>query len=163
MIPHLAKWTLRSLADYRAELATRRHAADLIEAATWMAVSRAGRFVNKAALTTVEPFTRLRERVCSHRDEIRHFFRLARAAGKSVYGYGASTKGNIVLNYCGIGREDAQRVNIVKKHRRRTGVQDSAAQLGMEFSGLGHLGIRVTRISRCAMCIWVASKVIKID
>lgn len=37
MIPHLAKWTLRSLADYRAELATRRHAAELIEAATWMA------------------------------------------------------------------------------------------------------------------------------
>ncbi|MBI5924304.1 MAG: hypothetical protein HY836_01780 [Aquabacterium sp.] len=37
MIPHLAKWTLRPLADYRAELATRRHAADLIEAATWMA------------------------------------------------------------------------------------------------------------------------------
>ncbi|HEX5356353.1 MAG TPA: hypothetical protein VFW93_09045, partial [Aquabacterium sp.] len=33
MIPHLAKWTLRPLADYRAELATRRHAADLIEAA----------------------------------------------------------------------------------------------------------------------------------
>jgi hypothetical protein len=37
MIPHLAKWSLRPLADYRAELATRRHAADLIEAATWMA------------------------------------------------------------------------------------------------------------------------------
>lgn len=37
MKPHLAKWTLRPLADYRAELATRRHAADLIEAATWMA------------------------------------------------------------------------------------------------------------------------------
>lgn len=37
MIPHLAKWTLRPLTDYRAELATRRHAADLIEAATWMA------------------------------------------------------------------------------------------------------------------------------
>ena len=37
LIPHLAKWSLRPLADYRAELATRRHAADLIEAATWMA------------------------------------------------------------------------------------------------------------------------------
>jgi hypothetical protein len=37
LIPHLAKWTLRPLADYRAELATRQHATDLIEAATWMA------------------------------------------------------------------------------------------------------------------------------
>lgn len=38
-IPQLAKWTLRSLADYRAELASRRHATDLIEAATWLAQS----------------------------------------------------------------------------------------------------------------------------
>ncbi|TAK87813.1 MAG: hypothetical protein EPO09_18525 [Aquabacterium sp.] len=37
MIPHMAKWSLRPLSDYRAELATRRHATDLIEAATWMA------------------------------------------------------------------------------------------------------------------------------
>jgi hypothetical protein len=37
LIPHLAKWTLRPLSDYRAELATRQHASDLIEAATWMA------------------------------------------------------------------------------------------------------------------------------
>jgi hypothetical protein len=37
LIPHLAKWSLRPLADYRAELATRQHAADLMEAATWMA------------------------------------------------------------------------------------------------------------------------------
>jgi len=37
LIPHLAKWTLRPLADYRAELATRQRSAHLIEAATWMA------------------------------------------------------------------------------------------------------------------------------
>ena len=30
---------------------------------------------------------------------------LAEAAGKTVLGYGASTKGNVVLNYCGIGPE----------------------------------------------------------
>ncbi|MCC7546110.1 MAG: hypothetical protein IT506_11550 [Aquabacterium sp.] len=36
-IPQLAKWTLRSLADYRAELARRRHANELMEAATWVA------------------------------------------------------------------------------------------------------------------------------
>jgi len=36
-IPQLAKWTLRSLADYRAELALRRHASELMEAATWVA------------------------------------------------------------------------------------------------------------------------------
>lgn len=38
-IPQLAKWTLRNLADYRAELAQRRQATDLIEAATWLGES----------------------------------------------------------------------------------------------------------------------------
>ena len=36
-IPQLAKWTLRPLADYRAELARRSHAAQLMEAALWLA------------------------------------------------------------------------------------------------------------------------------
>lgn len=36
-IPQLAKWTLRSLADYRAELARRNHATQLMEAALWLA------------------------------------------------------------------------------------------------------------------------------
>ena len=48
------------------------------------------------------PHNRLRNRVLAHREEITHFFELARAAGKRIYGYGASTKGNIVLNYCGL-------------------------------------------------------------
>jgi len=52
------------------------------------------------------PYIRLRNRVLAHREDVKHFFSLARAAGKRVYGYGASTKGNIVLNYCGITKDD---------------------------------------------------------
>ena len=52
------------------------------------------------------PLKRFENRVQSHRDEVLHFFDLARAAKKTIYGYGASTKGNIVLNYCGITTED---------------------------------------------------------
>ncbi len=36
-IPQLAKWSLRSLADYQAELSLRNHAAQLMDAATWLA------------------------------------------------------------------------------------------------------------------------------
>ena len=36
-IPQLAKWSLRSLADYRAELAQRGHAAQAMDAAIWLA------------------------------------------------------------------------------------------------------------------------------
>jgi len=57
---------------------------------------------NEAPLESDQPFTRLRHRVEAHRDEVLHFLELARAAGKRVYGYGASTKGNVVMNYCGV-------------------------------------------------------------
>lgn len=38
-IPQLAKWSLRSLADYRAELAQRSHADQAMNAATWLAMA----------------------------------------------------------------------------------------------------------------------------
>jgi NDP-4-keto-2,6-dideoxyhexose 3-C-methyltransferase len=60
----------------------------------------------EAILGTEEPYDRLRNRVLNHRDEVRSFFELAKLAGKSVCGYGASTKGNVVMNYCGIGPRD---------------------------------------------------------
>jgi len=72
----------------------------------------------EAPLSTLEPFTRFRSRVLSHRDDVRHFLRLAKEAGKTVYGYGASTKGNIVLNFCGVRPEDLTAIcdRNVEKH-----------------------------------------------
>jgi NDP-4-keto-2,6-dideoxyhexose 3-C-methyltransferase len=61
---------------------------------------------DEALLDTDEPFSRLRNRMLTHRDDVRGFFSMMKAAGKKVYGYGASTKGNIVLNYCGLGAGD---------------------------------------------------------
>jgi NDP-4-keto-2,6-dideoxyhexose 3-C-methyltransferase len=58
---------------------------------------------SEAALDTDGPYERFRNRVFGHRDDIRRFLALASAAGKTVLGYGASTKGNIVLNFCGVG------------------------------------------------------------
>jgi NDP-4-keto-2,6-dideoxyhexose 3-C-methyltransferase len=54
-------------------------------------------------LNRVEPYDRFRNRVLSHRDEVRHCLQLIKDSGKKIYGYGASTKGNIVLNFCDIG------------------------------------------------------------
>ena len=72
----------------------------------------------EAPLDTLEPFTRFRNRVLSHRDDVRNFLRLAKEAGKTVYGYGASTKGNIVLNFCGVGPGDLTAIcdRNVEKH-----------------------------------------------
>ena len=57
------------------------------------------------ALTTTKPYEKFRNRVMNHRDEVRHFLQLMKDSGKKVYGYGASTKGNIVLNYCNINKD----------------------------------------------------------
>ncbi len=50
-------------------------------------------------LGAYEEFSR---RVAAHKDGLRDFLSNARAKGKVVVGYGASTKGNVVLQYCGI-------------------------------------------------------------
>lgn len=60
----------------------------------------------EAALDGTAPYRRLAQRVDAHRDEVRHLLGLLKAAGKRVYGYGASTKGNIVLNHCGVQNGD---------------------------------------------------------
>ena len=43
------------------------------------------------------------ERVAQHRANMRGLMNLLKAQGKRVFGYGASTKGNTLLQYCGIG------------------------------------------------------------
>lgn len=49
-----------------------------------------------------EPFTRFKENVIKHRDELRLLLRRLKGEGKKVLGYGASTKGNVILQYCNI-------------------------------------------------------------
>lgn len=61
---------------------------------------------NENALHSITPFRHFESRVLSHRDEVRNFLGLIKDAGRKVLGYGASTKGNIVLNYCDIGPDD---------------------------------------------------------
>ncbi len=46
-----------------------------------------------------------RERVVASRGALLDFLERARAEGKRVIGLGASTKGNVILQYCGIGTE----------------------------------------------------------
>lgn len=51
-------------------------------------------------------YDRFRERVGQRRNELLAFLHSAKRAGQKVYGYGASTKGNVVLQYCGLTAED---------------------------------------------------------
>jgi hypothetical protein len=55
---------------------------------------------------SLEPYRAFARRVAEHRDKLRDFFHAARRAGKLVLGYGASTKGNVILQYCGLTSVD---------------------------------------------------------
>jgi NDP-4-keto-2,6-dideoxyhexose 3-C-methyltransferase len=66
------------------------------------------------------PYERFAREVSRHRDVVREFFRGASAAGKTVLGYGASTKGNVLLQYCAIGRD--QLPAILDRYPRKHGL-----------------------------------------
>jgi NDP-4-keto-2,6-dideoxyhexose 3-C-methyltransferase len=57
-------------------------------------------------LDTLAPYRAFAERVSASRDELRRFVEGARAEGKRVAGLGASTKGNVLLQYCGFTPEE---------------------------------------------------------
>jgi hypothetical protein len=56
-------------------------------------------------LDTAAPYEAFAERVRNIQKELPAFLKKLKDEGKRVYGYGASTKGNVILQYCGIGPE----------------------------------------------------------
>jgi NDP-4-keto-2,6-dideoxyhexose 3-C-methyltransferase len=60
---------------------------------------------NQLGLTTTQPFTAFRKRVDKVKDTLHSFLSGEKAKGKSIYIYGASTKGNVLLQYCNIGND----------------------------------------------------------
>ncbi len=53
-------------------------------------------------LDTLAPYQEFKAKVERHRDDLLRLLKTLAADGKKVLGYGASTKGNVVLQYCGI-------------------------------------------------------------
>jgi SAM-dependent methyltransferase len=64
----------------------------------------------RVALHTPEPFRRFEERVFEHRTDFGELVRKLRADGASVMGYGASTKGNVLLQFCGFTPADIEAI-----------------------------------------------------
>jgi NDP-4-keto-2,6-dideoxyhexose 3-C-methyltransferase len=56
-----------------------------------------------AGLATLDPLSRFAEATDRHRVELRRAIDRLRGDGKRVAGMGASTKGNVILQYCGLG------------------------------------------------------------
>lgn len=57
---------------------------------------------DRMGFNTPEPFRKFEERVFEHRENLRRLILDLNADGKKIMGYGASTKGNVLLQFCGL-------------------------------------------------------------
>lgn len=53
-------------------------------------------------LDTEKPYLEFKQRVYCHREQLLRLLEKSKADGKKILGYGASTKGNVVLQFCGL-------------------------------------------------------------
>ncbi len=60
----------------------------------------------RMSLNSLRPFHDFEERVFKHREDLKRLIDALNADGKKVFGYGASTKGNVVLQFCGLSAKD---------------------------------------------------------
>ena len=61
---------------------------------------------DRMGLNTPRPYREFEERVFRHRQDLQRLIGALNADGKKVLGYGASTKGNVVLQFCGFTAKD---------------------------------------------------------
>ena len=61
---------------------------------------------DRMGLATPAPYREFEDRVFRHRDDLTRLIRALNDDGKKVLGYGASTKGNVTLQFCGFTAKD---------------------------------------------------------
>ncbi len=61
---------------------------------------------NRMGLHTPKPYREFEDRVFRHREDLVRLIGALNADGKKVFGYGASTKGNVTLQFCGLTAKD---------------------------------------------------------
>jgi len=64
----------------------------------------------RMGLDTPRPYRDFEERVYRHRQDLVRLLKGLREDGKRILGYGASTKGNVVLQFCGLGPDTIEAI-----------------------------------------------------
>jgi hypothetical protein len=59
-----------------------------------------------AGYEKMQPYEAFSKAAARHREELIEFIRAVNARGEKIFGYGASTKGNVILQYCGLTARD---------------------------------------------------------
>jgi hypothetical protein len=68
-------------------------------------------------LDTIKPYEDFKERVFNHRNNLIELVEALVADGKKVFGYGASTKGNVLLQFCNFTKEQIPYIAEVNKEK----------------------------------------------
>lgn len=71
----------------------------------------------RLGLHTLVPYQEFAERVAKNKSDLLEFFSRAKADGKTVGALGASTKGNVLLQYCGLTDQDISFVGEVNAEK----------------------------------------------
>lgn len=71
----------------------------------------------KEGLDTLDPYRKFAQRVKECRSSLRHFLDTTRESGKTIKGLGASTKGNVLLQYCNITEADIGQIGDVNVNK----------------------------------------------
>ena len=70
-----------------------------------------------AWVSTPRPYRDFEERVYTHREDFRRLLHALVADGKTIVGYGASTKGNVMLQFCGITEKEVTAIAEVNQDK----------------------------------------------
>ncbi len=62
-------------------------------------------------------YEEFREKTIRHKEELVKLIKKIKSENKKVFGYGASTKGNVILQYCGITTEDIPYIAEVNEYK----------------------------------------------
>lgn len=68
-------------------------------------------------LATIGPYKKFKRHVKQHRRDLRNFIHKIKAENKKIIGYGASTKGNVILQFCGLTDRDIPYIAEVNKDK----------------------------------------------
>jgi len=72
---------------------------------------------DRMGLNTLKPFRDFEEHVFRHREDLMRLVRALVADGKKILGYGASTKGNVILQFCGFTAADIPAIAEVNEEK----------------------------------------------
>ncbi|WP_135211579.1 class I SAM-dependent methyltransferase [Vitreimonas flagellata] len=72
---------------------------------------------DRMGLSTPRPYREFEERVFRHREDLGRLVKGLVADGKRVLGYGASTKGNVLLQFCGLGATEIPAIAEVNEEK----------------------------------------------